>query len=169
MLSLVTKKRLDGKPGDETETEYITTDELDAEGEEITVHKAENAGAADVMVCNSFLTWEQVDALRSAIDEAEKRWRLSMEWEPASTAVLHLYNKVRDGDIISSAGRDYVLVEKERYENISKGIGTEQVGRILYKVIPDIVDGDVIMNPKRKKFVIVDEERYGKLVKGANE
>ncbi len=116
MISLVIKKRLDATPGESTEAEYITTDELDAEGEEITVHKADHIHGADIMVCGSFMTWEQVDALRNAIDAAEKRWRLESTRDQSNiTAEGYI-----DGDILKSNGCYFVLVERGRYGEMER-------------------------------------------------
>jgi len=57
------------------EGDWIETEERDLDGEDINVRNANGYGACDIDIGYHIMTWKQLDKLKEAIAEAEKRWR----------------------------------------------------------------------------------------------
>lgn len=55
--------------------DYIDTERTDLDGEDIMVINVCGFGGCDIEISGKIMSWEDLDALKEAIAEAEKRWR----------------------------------------------------------------------------------------------
>jgi len=58
------------------ENEWIDTEMVDLDGEEITVANTNGYGNTDISIGDLIMTWVQLDELKKAIALAEQRWRV---------------------------------------------------------------------------------------------
>ena len=56
-------------------TKCIDTEEFDLDADKIKVYNADGYGQKDILIQCGYINWKQLDILKEAIAEAERRWR----------------------------------------------------------------------------------------------
>ncbi len=54
---------------------YVDTEEVCLDGDEIRVISTNGFGQTNVYIESGYITWKQLDKLKEAIADAERRWR----------------------------------------------------------------------------------------------